>query len=156
MQDLSKYSFGATSAIITSPALIVGLGGTTNPRSSIIAALLVIAVADNISDSLGIHVYRESQFKDHKGNRIHTLSNFFTRFFITMIFVLLVFFLPMQYAIWSAIIIGMLLLCVLSYFIALYHNASPLWEIIEHISVAIVVLVASDLLGQVIHKLFGV
>lgn len=155
MQDLSKYSFGATSAIITSLALIVGLSGTANPRSGIIAALLVIAVADNISDSLGIHVYRESQFKDHKGNRVHTLSNFLTRFFITMLFVLLVFFLPMKYAMWSSIIIGIMLLCVLSYFIALYHNASPSREIFEHLSVALVVLVASNFLGQAIHSLFG-
>ena len=73
-----------------------------------------------------------------------------------MIFILLVFFLPLQYAIWSAIIIGMMLLCLLSYFIALYHNASPFWEIVEHLSVAVVVLVASDFLGQIIHRLFGV
>ncbi|MFZ2455052.1 MAG: hypothetical protein WAX07_01040 [Candidatus Altiarchaeia archaeon] len=95
-QDLSRYSFGATSAIITSLALIVGLAGAANPRASIVGALLVLAVADNVSDSLGIHVYRESQFRDHRGNRIYTISNFVTRLCITMLFVALVLFLPIQ------------------------------------------------------------
>ena len=155
LQDMSKYSFGATSAIITSLAIIVGLGGAANSKMSIVATLMVLAVADNISDSLGIHVYRESQFKDHRGNKIYTLSNFFTRLSITMLFVLLVYFLPMQLAYWSSIIIGMALLCLLSYFIALYHNASPLWEIVEHVGVAVIVLVASNFLGHAIKGMFG-
>ncbi len=154
VKELSRFSFGATSAIITSLAIIVGLGATANPQMSIIGALLVLGIADNISDSLGIHVYRESQFTDHRGNSIHTLSNFLTRLSITMVFVLLVLFLPMQYAVLSSIIIGMALLCFLSYFIALYHHANPLWEIVEHVGVAIVVLLASNLLGHAISAYF--
>ena len=148
---MSRYSFGATSAILTSLAIIVGLGGAANPKMSIVAALMVLAVADNISDSLGIHVYRESQFKDHRGNRIHTVSNYLARLLITRIFVLLVWFLPMQAALISSLVIGMLLLCILSYFIAIYHNSSPLWEIAEHLGIAVIVLVASSFLGQLIR-----
>ena len=156
LQDLSRFSFGATSAIITSLALIVGLDSIgSNPKMSIIGALLALGIADNIADSLGIHVYRESQFCNHRGNKIYTLSNFLTRFSITLIFVLLVYFLPMQLAYWSAIVIGIGLLCLLSYFIALYHNASPLWEIVEHVGVAVIVLVASNFLGHAITGMFG-
>jgi len=155
-QELSRFSFGATSAIITSLALIVGLGGTANPKTGIVGALLVLAVADNISDSLGIHVYRESQFKDHKGNKIYTVSNFLTRFSITMLFVLLVLYLPIQYAVLASIAIGMSLLCLLSYFIAIYHNASPFWEVVEHVSIAVAVLVASNFLGKAISGMVGI
>jgi len=56
MIHLRKFSFGASSAIVTSLAFIVGLSRNPNPRLAIIGSLLVIAVADNISDSLGIHI----------------------------------------------------------------------------------------------------
>ncbi len=155
-QDLSKYSFGATSAIITSLALIVGLESAVNPKMSIIPALLVIAFADNISDSLGIHIYRESQYPVCKHSEVYTFSNFLTRVAITMLFIFLVLFLPMQYAVPACIIIGMALLCLLSYFIAIYHKSSPFRETAEHLTVAVTVLVASNFLGQTIPRLFGV
>ena len=54
----NKYLFGSTSAIITELALIVGLSNSVNARSNMIAGILVIAIADNISDTLGIHIYQ--------------------------------------------------------------------------------------------------
>ena len=154
-QDLSRYSFGATSAIITSLALIVGLAGVANPQASIVGALLVLAFADNVSDSLGVHVYRESQFKDHRGNKIHTLSNFLTRMCITLLFVAMVLYLPIQYAVIASLATGFLLLSVLSYYIALYHNADPVREIAEHLGIALLVLIASNFLGSAITKYFS-
>jgi len=59
MSHLTKYSFGASSAIITCLAFIIGLSHSSNPRLSIVGSLLVIAIADNISDSLGIHIFQE-------------------------------------------------------------------------------------------------
>lgn len=57
----TRFSFGATSAIITNLGIITGLDTMTNPKLSIIGALLVIALADNLSDSFGIHIYQESE-----------------------------------------------------------------------------------------------
>lgn len=59
-QDPNKFSFGATSSTITSLGIIFGLLTSGNPKASVIGSLLVVAVADNIADSLGIHIYRES------------------------------------------------------------------------------------------------
>lgn len=73
-QDLSRFSFGITSAIITSLALIVGLDQVSDPKMSIIGALMLLAVADNISDSLGIHIYRESQATGAENNAGFTQS----------------------------------------------------------------------------------
>jgi hypothetical protein len=56
----TRFSFGATSAIITNLGLIVGFDSLSNPKSSIIRSMLVIGIADNISDTLGMHVYQES------------------------------------------------------------------------------------------------
>jgi hypothetical protein len=106
MSHLTKFSFGATSAIITCLALIIGLSKSANPKLSIVASLLVIAIADNISDSLGIHIYQESDLKKSEVVRANTFFNFLTRFFVILIFILLVVFLPTGYAIIFSIIWG--------------------------------------------------
>jgi hypothetical protein len=54
----------------------------------------VIAIADNISDSLGIHIYQESDLKKSEVVRVSTIFNFITRFFVILIFILFIYFCP--------------------------------------------------------------
>jgi hypothetical protein len=56
-----RYSFGSTAAIVTSMGIIAGLHAAPIPRVSVLTSLLVIALADNVSDSLSIHMYQESE-----------------------------------------------------------------------------------------------
>jgi len=155
MVDLSKFSYGITSSVVTSLALIVGLNEITNPKMSIIGALLLIALADNISDSLGIHIYRESAYSKAKNNiKVYTFSNFLTRLSITLLFVLLIMFLPIQYAILSSIVLGLSLLSVLSYLIAVNQKTNPYLQIFQHVGIAIVVLITSHFVGQTIVNMF--
>ena len=118
MTHLTKFSFGATSAIVTSLAFIVGLSRSINPKLAIIGSLLVIAVADNISDSLGIHIYQESELKKSKAVRVSTFYNFLTRFLVILVFISLVAFLPIGYSVIFSMVWGISLLSALSYFIA--------------------------------------
>ena len=48
MININNYSIGATAAIITSLALIAGLAQGDSTRTSVIAGILIIAVADNV------------------------------------------------------------------------------------------------------------
>jgi len=57
------FSFGLTSGIITTLGLIVGLHSGTHSALVIIGGILVIAVADAMSDALGIHVSEEFENK---------------------------------------------------------------------------------------------
>lgn len=57
----NRYSYGGTAAIVTSVGLVVGFGAASLSRSAVVSGLLIIAIADNISDSLSIHVYQESE-----------------------------------------------------------------------------------------------
>lgn len=156
MKDISKFSFGATSAIITSLALIVGLDQVSNPKVSIIGALLLIAIADNIADSLGIHIYRESQFLGPKNSsNVFTITNFLARLAVTLVFVLLIILLPLKYAVFSSLVLGILALSLISYFIALYHKTNPYLEIFKHVGIAILVLIASHFAGQLIRNTFS-
>ena len=155
MSHLTKFSFGATSAIITCLALIIGLSKSANPKLSIVASLLVIAIADNISDSLGIHIYQESDLKKSEVVRANTFFNFLTRFFVILIFILLVEFLPTGYAIIFSIIWGISLLIVLSYSIAKEQKVNPYKAIFEHVAVAVAVIFVSNFLSEWILHFFS-
>lgn len=152
MTHLTRFSFGTTSAIVTSLAFIVGLSG--NSQLTIIVSLLVFAVADNISDSLGIHVFQESDLKKPKVVKTTTFSNFFTRFMIVTGFVLIVAFLPIYYAMVVSIIYGISLLSVLSYYIAKERKSSPYLSIFGHVAIAILVIVISYFLRLLIMSFF--
>jgi VIT1/CCC1 family predicted Fe2+/Mn2+ transporter len=153
--DPSKFSFGATSSTVTSLGIIFGLLTSSNPKASVIGALLVIAVADNIADSLGIHIYRESTATNKENTRMFTISNFITRFGITLTFVVLFVFLPTDYAVISCTTIGFAILVFLSYLIGVQHKTNTLREIGIHLGIAIPVIVVSHFLGQLIFSIFG-
>lgn len=151
--DLSKFSFGATSAVTSSLALMIGLNQLEVSKLGIIGALLVIAFADNIADSLGMHIYAESKSKGHP--KLNTITNYLTRAGITLLPIAFVLALPMPYAIATSIVLGMAIIAVLSYFIAKTHHLSPSRVIAEHLAVTLLVLVASQLVGSSIRALFS-
>jgi vacuolar iron transporter family protein len=154
-KDPSKFSFGATSSTVTSLGIIFGLLTSGNPKAGVIGALLVIAVADNIADSLGIHIYRESTATQKENTRMFTISNFVTRFGITLTFVVLFAFLPLDYAAVSCTAIGIGILVFLSYLIGIQRHTSIPREIAVHLGIAIPVIVISHFLGQLIFSIFG-
>jgi len=47
--------FGITSAIITTLGIIVGTHAGTDIKHAVIAAILVIALADSLSDAMGVY-----------------------------------------------------------------------------------------------------
>ncbi len=155
MPQLTRFSFGATSAIITCLAFIISLGKISNAKYPIIGSLLVIAIADNISDSLGIHIYQESDAKRSEVVRISTFLNFLTRFFVIFIFILFVLFLPLLYASILSILWGFSLLVILSYYISRERKVNPYKAITEHVLIAVVVVIASNFLSEWIMNVFS-
>ncbi len=55
------FSFGLTSGIITTLGLMIGLYSGTNSQLVVIGGILTIAIADSMSDALGIHISEESE-----------------------------------------------------------------------------------------------
>src|SRR5512140_2034663 len=79
MPRLRRISFGGTAAIVTSMAVIVGLHASAAQKSTIVGSLLIIALADNLTDSLGVHVYQESERLAEREAFRTTVANFTTR-----------------------------------------------------------------------------
>jgi VIT1/CCC1 family predicted Fe2+/Mn2+ transporter len=154
--NLSRFSFGITSAIVTSLALMLGLDQTRDPKTSIVGALLLIAIADNIADSLGIHIYRESLPGAGSDPRIYTVSNFAARLGVMMLFVVLVLVLSLTVAIVLSVALGLTLLTVLSYYIAINQRTNIVLSIVHHLGIAIIVIFLSHFLGLLIVNQFHV
>jgi len=143
MKKISRISYGSTAAIVTSMALITGLNAAATGKSILISALLITALADNLTDSLSIHIYQESERLDEREAFIGTLSNFMTRLLGSLSFILLVVVFPPNIVVLGSIIWGMLLLGALSCFLARERNVGIISEVIKHLVVAAAVLIMS-------------
>ena len=150
----TKYSFGASSAIITILALITGLDTLAHPRLGIIGGILIIAIADNISDSLGIHIYQESECLEQREVWISTFTNFLSRLLVSFSFILLIAILPIDIAVMASVVWGLLLLGVMSYIIAKGEEIKPHRAVLEHITIAVVVIAISNFAGKFIISKF--
>jgi VIT1/CCC1 family predicted Fe2+/Mn2+ transporter len=152
---LQGVSFGTTSAVVTSMGMSVGLNAATANKAAIVSGLLIIAIADNISDSLSIHVYQESEGLEAKSAFRSTLTNFLARLFATGTFVALVIALPP--AMMGPILLawGLVLLGVLTYLLARARGVSVVSEIVKHVTVALLVVFVSRTLGVWIRDYLG-
>lgn len=147
MLPVKEFSIGATAAIVTSMGLISGLIQGKNAKTNIIASLLIIAIADNISDSLGIHIYKESEGASEKEIKASTVGNFSVRLVVTLTFVLIVWVSSPTIAFLLSMIWGSLLLTILSYLIATTKKTNPFPEVVYHLAIAVLVIIGSRLLG---------
>jgi VIT1/CCC1 family predicted Fe2+/Mn2+ transporter len=151
MAELKNFTFGASSAVITSLAIIIGLSGMPNSQVSIIAALFILALADNISDSFGIHIYQRSE--NGKDARKATVLNFFTRLLIVLFFASFVILFPMEYTIAFSICFGLVIIIFLSYSIAKERKVNPHEAVVKYVLLTVLVMMASFLLREIINKL---
>ena len=143
-------SFGGTAAIVTSMALITGLDAVGTAKSTLISALLIAALADNLTDSLSIHIYQESVRLDEREAFIGTLSNFITRLLGCLSFVFIAAVFPPHVVVLVAIVWGMLLLGVLTYLLARERNVGILSEVIKHLVVAAAAIITSKVIAYFI------
>lgn len=149
-----QYSFGATSAIITNLALITGLDSASNARMEIIAGLLVIALADNLSDALGIHIHQETEFSRASEVWFSTFTNFSARLLISIGFILFVAFLPIRTAVVCSVVYGFTVLTVISAIVAREKRRNVCVLACEHAVIAVLVVLVSHRLGHWIISKF--
>jgi len=151
----TKFSFGGTAAIVTNMALIIGLDAATATKSAIVSGLLIVALADNLTDSLSIHIYQEAEHLEARDAFRSTLANFATRLLVSLTFVLLVLFLPIATAALASILWGILLLVVLSTVIARQRQVNAFSEVAKHLTAAAAVILVSRAIGAWIPAHLG-
>ena len=142
-------SFGLTSGVITTLGLMVGLHSGTHSRTVVIGGILTIAIADAMSDALGMHIAEES--KNH-GVVLEiwesTIATFVAKFLIALTFVVPVLLLSLEVAMILSVVWGLALLAVLSYFLAQTQQI-PAWKVIaEHVVIGVSVIAITHYVGD--------
>ena len=81
--------FGATSGVITTIGLIVGLHAGTQSLVAVLGGILVVAIADAMSDAMGIHLAQEAD-PDSTDDHIWaaTIWTFLTKLIVALTFAL--------------------------------------------------------------------
>ena len=110
--------FGVTSGIITTLGLLIGLNSSTHSKIVILSGIMVIAFADALSDSMGMHISEEFGL-GRKTKEIWqaTIYTFFTKFLVTLTFIIPLLILTLRQAIITDLIWGFFLIISFSYFI---------------------------------------
>ena len=149
-------SFGLTSGVITTLGLIVGLHSGTHSTLAVVGGVLTIAVADAMSDALGIHIAEESN-PQYQPRRVWlaTLATFVTKLLMALSFLVPLLVFDLGTAIVASIAWGFAVLTLLSWRLARAQNARP-WRVIgEHLLIAGMVVIATHLIGDLAATWFG-
>jgi VIT1/CCC1 family predicted Fe2+/Mn2+ transporter len=148
-------TFGLTSGTITTLGLMIGLYSGTNSRGIVIGGILTIAIADSLSDALGIHISEEA---DHTRTTTQvwaaTAATFLSKL-CAIIFVVPVLLFDLPTAITINLAWGISLITILSYYLARNQGAKPWKVILEHIAITILVVTLTHFLGKLIAKYVG-
>ena len=155
MFNVRTVSFGGTAAIVTSMGLIVGLDAATATSATLLGGILIAGLADNLTDSLSVHVYQESEKLPERDAFRTTAVNFAVRAALSFSFVLLLVSLPRTIAVQVSLIWGFVMLSCLSYLVARMRSVSPFGEIWKHGAVAVVVIVLSKMIGVWVLRMTG-
>lgn len=158
-QLITGVSFGLTTAVITSLGIIVGLQSATSSKLAVVAGVVIVAIADGLSDAVSLHAAEEAEVE--RGIAKHTPKEIWLTTLVTFLAVSgfsLTFVIPILIfspgtAILLAIGWGMLLLTLLNFHIAKTKKENPIKLICEHILLALFVIIISYWVGNLIRML---
>ena len=114
----------------------------------------MIAIADAMSDSLGMHLSEELSNPITNTKQIweSTISTFVFKFVFALIFILPFLFLELRTAIKICVIFGLAILGIFSYYIAKKHKTNPVAVILEHVVIAIIVIILTYYVGVFVNS----
>jgi len=149
-------SFGLASGVLTSLGVVVGLAIGTESRLAVIGGIVTIAIADSLSDALGIHISEEAE-NIHTSTEIwvSTLATFVTKFVVASSFLVPVLLFELTNAVWVSVAWGMAAVIALSLYISRKQAESRMMVVAEHVGVAVLVVAASALVGRWVAATFA-
>ncbi|HVR28341.1 MAG TPA: hypothetical protein VMS86_02310 [Thermoanaerobaculia bacterium] len=149
-------SFGLTSGVITTLGLVVGLAAGTASRLAVLGGIVTIAVADSLSDALGIHVSEESEsVHTHREIWASTFATFASKLLMALSFAVPVLVLDLPAAVLASVAWGIVALATMSYHLARLQGVKAWPVVTEHLAVAATVVVISHYVGRLIASVFA-
>lgn len=155
-QLMTGMCFGLTTAVITSLGMIVGMHSATSSKLAVVAGIVVMAIADGLSDAVGLHTAEEAEVENGRGKHtpkeiwLTTLFAFLSVSGFTLTFAIPILLFPLETAVFIATAWGMILLILLNFYIAKIRKENPIKLISEHVLLAIFVIIVSHLVGNLV------
>ncbi|MCP8312662.1 MAG: hypothetical protein L6M37_06925 [Candidatus Methylarchaceae archaeon HK02M1] len=146
---MKGFCFGLASGVITTLGMIVGLYASTNSKMAVIGGIMAIAIADALSDALGMHISEEAECQ-HSTKEIweSTISTFLSKLVFASTFIVPVLFFDLYVSIIISVIWGLSLIISISYIMARQQGEKSQKVILEHLLVVIVVIIATYYVGE--------
>lgn len=148
--------FGATSGVITTIGLIAGLNAGTQSLVAVLGGILVVAVADAMSDAMGIHLAQEA---DPDSTEEHiwaaTIWTFLTKLVVALSFAVPLLVFSLQVAVAVSVGWGLFVITVLSAYLARIQKVPALHVVTEHLLIAIVVVAIAHFIGVWVQGTFS-
>jgi hypothetical protein len=148
--------FGVASGVITTLGLMVGLNSADGSKLVVLGGIFTIAIADAMSDALGMHLSEEST--NHKSSREiweSTACTFLSKLFVALSFTPAVLLLNLDLAIMINITWGVFLVSFASLRIAREQAVRARHVILEHLVIMAAVVLIAHQVGHVIARVFG-
>lgn len=147
-------SFGLTSGIITTLGLMVGLNSGTHSWVAVLGGILTIAIADALSDALGIHISEESEnHHTHKEVWEATSATFITKFLFALTFAIPILLFSLSNAVIISVVWGLTMLIILNYKLARLQKTASWKVVLEHLAIAVAVIITTYFVGILLAKL---
>ncbi len=148
-------NFGIASGVITTLGLIVGLYAGTSSFAAVIGGVLTIAIADSCSDALGIHIAKEGE--QGVGQREvwqATLTTLLTKALVSLSFLVPLLIFPHTIGVLASVVWGVVLLTILSFYLARKACENPFYAVFEHLSIAVLVIFVTHWMGKFVAHHF--
>ncbi len=146
-----KFSFGIASAVLTTLGIIVGLNVATSSLIAVIGGIVAVAVADSLSDSIGMYSAEKSKRGVSQISAFKSALNVFLgKFVFTLTFIIPFLLFSVNIAIYISIIWGLLLLAFVNFQIAYIQSESIPKTILKNLGIAIFVIIVSYLAGYIV------
>lgn len=135
---------------------MVGLYSSTQSQYIVIGGILTIAIADSMSDAMGMHFSQESEHHLTHGDVWKaTYFTLLAKFIFSIIFIFPILVLPLGSAILISVLIGAYLIFVSSLMLARDRGDNPWIVIGSHLTITFTVIVIADLVGTIISNVCG-
>lgn len=156
---VGELIFGITSGVLTTVGLLVGMNAATESRLAVVAGILVIAMADSLSDSFGMYLSKLGERGSSPAAALRyafgTFAGKFT-FPLTFVIPLLLPAFSLSTAVVIDLVWGAIALSLLSAEQALVSQDSMIRTIGRNVGLAILIICLSTAIGMVVPKIISI
>ena len=149
---LSGLGFGLTSGVLTTLGLMVGLNAGTSSRAAVAAGIATIAIADALSDALGVRVSQEAGGADRASALLAAASTLLAKMVFGLTFLVPVLVLPLNVAVGVSVAWGLSVIFIFAWAVAHWRGRRSWLTAFEHVGAAVVVLAASQAAGSLVSN----